>query len=403
MSDLPLNPRLGSLQPYPFTRLRALLQGLEPPADRPAISLAAGEPREVPFPPALACLQQHLQEFNRYPTIGGIPELSQAAASWLERRFQLPHSMLDTAQNILPVAGTREGIFSLVQTLAQPGRSVLFANPFYQMYEGSSLLAGMHTQTLATASMQSLRQVSSDDWRRCAILILCNPHNPTGEVLATQDLQQILAWSDQYGFVVVVDECYADIYLDEAQPPPSLLQACQQMGRNLERCIVLHSLSKRSSLAGFRSGFVAGDADILKAYASYRSYHGVSLPIPIQRASVLAWNDDAHTKVHRATYRAKFEAFDAAFEGQWRCPRPAGGFYYWMPVPERWHGDDEAFCIDLYTQAGVEVVPGRYLACPPDASANSHNPGAGFVRLALVDDLEACRQAGMRMHTLISH
>ena len=393
------NPRLAELEPYPFQRLQKLLQEVQPAAGLQPLSLAVGEPQAPPEQLALDALHRHQDEFNVYPPMAGIAELRQAGADWLCRRFGLDAAHLDPDRHVLPVSGSREGLFSLIQVLAVPGRSLVFANPFYQLYAGAAVLGGMRAAFLADATGRALRQAPESLWRDCAALVLCSPHNPTGEVLSGDDLQLALELSDRFGFAVIADECYCDLYLDEQNPPVGLLQACRAAGRtDWRNCIVFESLSKRSSLAGMRSGLAAGDADIMARYLDYRNYHGVSVPVPVQRASAVCWQDDAHVARQRAEYRQRFDAFDRAAGPQFQCPRPAGGFYYWMPVPPAWNNDDEAFTRDLWAGSALRVVPGSYLAGGDDST----NPGVGRVRMALVASPEECTEAGERLRAAMA-
>ena len=414
-ADPRFNPRLDALATYPFDRLRALLADVQPPADLRPISLAAGEPQAAPPAIALDALSAHLADFNRYPSMAGMPALRAAAAAWLCRRFDLNPADVDGDRHLLPVAGTREGVFSLIQTLARPGGTLVYANPFYQIYAGAAVLAGMDTALLPDATGRALAEAPEELWRQCSVLVLCSPHNPTGTVLSQQDLQLVLQLSERHNFVVVSDECYSDLYLDEASPPAGLLAACAASGRrDWRNCVVLHSLSKRSALAGMRTGFGAGDADIMAAWGRYRTYHGAGIPVPVQHASIACWNDDAHAAGQREEYRQRFDAFDEAAGALFQCPRPAGGFYYWLPVrafsgalsgnkgafssDENTLSSDENFVRALWGEAGLRAVPGSYLG---RAGEGGDNPGEGHVRLALVADRAECAEAGARLRNFL--
>jgi N-succinyldiaminopimelate aminotransferase len=392
-----LNPLLDRLHPYPFERLAALTGGETPPADRPHIGLSIGEPRHAPPAFVGAALADALDRLAVYPKALGLPELRAACARWLERRFELGAGAVDPATMVLPVNGTREGLFSFVQAVLDPaddGGLVLMPNPFYQIYEGAALLAGATPYyldtTAATGFLPDLDAVSDETWARCRILFICSPGNPTGAVMDEAYLQRVLALSARHGFVVASDECYADIYLDEAAPPPGLLGACLRAGNpRFARCAVFHSLSKRSSVPGLRSGFVAGDPALMDGFRLYRTYHGCAVPEMVQLASVPAWNDDAHAAANRRLYQQKFDAVVPILAAAMPVERPAAAFYLWLETP----GDDEAFARGLYAAEHVTVLPGRYLS----RDHAGGNPGNGRVRISLVAGLEECITAAHRI------
>ena len=328
-------------------------------------------------------------------------ELRVAGARWLERRFSLAAGSVDAETMILPVLGTREALFAFVQAVVDPRANaplVLMPNPGYQIYEGAALLAGAAPYYLNTTAdngfLPDLDAVPADVWRRCQLLFLCSPGNPVGSVMNLAYLQRALELAGQYDFVIASDECYADIYDDEAHPPPSLLTAAAAMGNaQARRCMSFHSLSKRSSLPGLRSGFVAGDAALMKPFLLYRTYHGCAMPAPTQRASIAAWTDDSHVRVNRARYRSKFDQVLPVLAPVIEVHRPAGGFYLWLNVGS----DDEAFTAGLYARQNITVVPGSYLARPTP----SGNPGAGYVRISLVAPEAECVQAAHRIRDYI--
>ena len=308
-----MNPALAQLRPYPFERLRALLAGAKPPADLTHISLSIGEPRHAPPQFVLDALTANLAGYGSYPTTAGIPQLRAAAAAWLTRRFQLPQGSVDPETMVIPVNGTREGLFAFAQAMVDAARAplVVMPNPFYQIYEGAAFLAGAQPYFLgndrANAYLPDLDDVPPEVWQRCQLLFLCSPGNPTGAVASIDYLRRAIALADRYDFVIASDECYSEIYLDEAHPPPGLLQAAVASGHDgFERCVVFHSLSKRSSVPGLRSGFVAGDARLIQSFLQYRTYHGCAMPLPTQFASIAAWNDDDHVVENRRLYREKF-------------------------------------------------------------------------------------------------
>ncbi|ROR32210.1 succinyldiaminopimelate transaminase [Inmirania thermothiophila] len=395
-----MNPDLDRLHPYPFERLRALLAGCAPPAGLPPLDLAIGEPRHPPPPFVLEALGAALEGLGRYPATRGEAPLRQAIAAWLERRFGLPAGAVDPETHVLPVNGTREALFAFAQAVVDRTARPLVAmpNPFYQIYEGAALLAGAEPYYLdateASGHLPDLDAVPEPVWRRCQLLYLCSPANPAGAVADAAYLHRALELAERHDFVIAADECYSEIYLDEDRPPPGLLQAAHAAGNEaFRRCVVFHSLSKRSNLPGLRSGFVAGDAEILARFLRYRTYHGCAMPPPVQAASLAAWGDEAHVAANRAAYRAKFDAVLAELAPVLPLERPPAGFYLWPRV-----GDDEAFVRRLYARYNVRLLPGRYLSRETAAG----NPGAGRVRIALVGTREACLEAARRIRACLA-
>jgi N-succinyldiaminopimelate aminotransferase len=398
-----MNPGFQRLAAYPFERLALLKQGLVPPAQLTHIPLSIGEPRHAPPAFVVDTLRAHLADLGSYPATRGEAVLRDAAARWAERRFGLPASSVHGEEHVLPVTGTREALFAFVQAVvdARSGMQaplVLMPNPGYQIYEGAALLAGAEPHYLNTTRgngfLPDLDAVPAQVWKRCQLLFLCSPANPVGTVMSVAYLQHALRLAAQHDFVVASDECYADLFDDEAHPPPSLLSAAAAMGNaRFERCMTFHSLSKRSSLPGLRSGFVAGDAALIKPFLLYRTYHGCAMPIPTQKASAAAWSDDAHVVANRALYRRKFDRVLPILAPVIDAVRPAGGFYLWLEVG----GDDEAFTAGLFAEQNVTVVPGSYLA----RQTAQGNPGTGFVRISLVASEEECVQAATRIRDFI--
>jgi N-succinyldiaminopimelate aminotransferase len=391
-----LNPLLDRLHPYPFERLAALLAGSQPPADRPHIALSIGEPRHAPPAFIGEALTRSLDRLGVYPKAAGLPELRAACAGWLERRFALGTGAVDADTMVVPVNGTREGLFSFVQATLDPGAGglVMMPNPFYQIYEGAALLAGAEPcyldTTAATGFLPDLDAVPQAEWQRCRILFICSPGNPTGAVMDDAYLDRVLELSARYGFLVASDECYADIYLDEDRPPPGLLSACLRAGKTrFQRCAVFHSLSKRSSVPGLRSGFVAGDPEIMQRFRLYRTYHGCAVPEMTQLASIPAWADDAHAAANRALYRKKFDAVVPILAEALPVEWPEAAFYLWLETP----CDDELFTRGLHAAENVTVLPGRYLS----RDHASHNPGQGRVRISLVAEPGECVEAARRI------
>jgi len=393
-----MNPGFARLAAYPFERLAILKQGLTPPQHLPHIPLSIGEPKHTPPAFVIEEFRRHLGELDSYPATRGQPELRAAAANWATRRFALGQHAVNPETQVLPVNGTREALFAFVQAVVdssqKPAPLVLMPNPGYQIYEGAALLAGAEPYFLNTVAtggfLPDLDAVPESVWRRCQLLFLCSPANPVGAIMDTGYLQRALHLAQRHDFVIASDECYADIYDDEAAPPPSLLGAAAACGAaDFARCMTFHSLSKRSSLPGLRSGFVAGDARLIKPFLLYRTYHGCAMSLPVQHASAAAWNDDAHVAVNREQYRRKFDLVFPILERVTRVQRPAGGFYLWLDTG----GDDEAFTAGLFARQNVTVVPGSYLA--RDTAAG--NPGRGFVRISLVASEADCVQAARRI------
>jgi len=396
-----MNPRLELLRPYPFERLRALLAGARPPASLPHIPLSIGEPKHAPPAFVGEALTRALGTLGSYPLALGLPELRETIARWLERRFALPADAVNPESMVLPVNGTREGLFAFVQAVVDAGRpapAVLMPNPFYQIYEGAALLAGAEPVYLncdaAQGYLPDLDAVPAATWARCEVLFLCTPGNPTGAVMPVDYLRRVLDLSDRHGFVVASDECYSEIYPDESRPPPGLLQVAHATGRtSFERCVVFHSLSKRSSVPGLRSGFVAGDPKILAGFRLYRTYHGCAVPLHTQLASVPAWADETHVIENRRLYREKFARVAPMLREVMAVDVPDGAFYLWLAV-----GDDEAFTCRLFEQQHVTVLPGSYLA----RDTAGGNPGRGRVRVSLVASVEDCVEAARRIVTCAS-
>jgi N-succinyldiaminopimelate aminotransferase len=390
-----LNPRLELLQSYPFQRLGALLAGHRPPPGLPPVSLHIGEPKH-PTPAFIReALIAQLDGLSVYPATLGRDDLRQAIAAWIGRRYGI--AAPDAATQVLPVNGSREALFSFVQaSIDTSGErpAVVCPNPFYQIYEGAALLAGAEAQFInnlpGNGYAFDLEQLPAQVWRRTQLLIVCSPGNPTGKVLGLEDWKRLFEHADRHGIVIASDECYSEIYFDEARPPTGALEAAAKLGRgDFRNLVVFSSLSKRSNVPGMRSGFVAGDAAILKKYHLYRTYHGGAMSPPVQAASIAAWNDEAHVRDNRALYRKKFEAvieiLQPALPVQW----PDAAFYLWLQTPI----DDCEFTRRLHQDEAVSVLPGNYLA----REARGVNPGAGRVRIALVAGFDECVEAARRI------
>jgi N-succinyldiaminopimelate aminotransferase len=399
-----MNPDLDRLQAYPFERLAALKQGVKPPPGLDHIALSIGEPKH-PTPALIReTLLTHLHGLSVYPTTRGMPALREAIAAWLTRRFALPRGALDPERQILPLNGTREGLFAFAQAVVDRSRAplVLMPNPFYQIYEGAALLAGAEPRylpcTAETGFLPDLDAVDAETWRRCQLVYTCSPGNPTGRVMDVGQLQRLIALAQEHDFVLAADECYSELYPDEARPPPGLLQAAAAMGlRDFHNCVVFHSLSKRSNAPGLRSGFIAGDAAVCERFFRYRTYHGCAMPLPQQHASIAAWGDEVHVVANRTLYRAKFDAVLEILGGVLPCERPDAGFYLWPQTP----GEDTDFARALFAAANVTVLPGRFLSRAVDGPGPSKDPGLGRMRLALVAPLDECIDAARRIRSYI--
>ncbi|MCD6061441.1 MAG: succinyldiaminopimelate transaminase [Moraxellaceae bacterium] len=394
-----MNPELSRLQAYPFEKLARLFKGSTPPAGLRPIALSIGEPKH-PAPEFIqGCLKENMAGLSIYPTTKGIPELRQAIGAWLQKRFAL--QSIDAETQILPVNGTREALFSFTQAVVdRSGKPlVVMPDPFYQIYEGAALLAGAEPWflpcTAGNGFVPDYDAVPDAVWERTQLLFMCSPGNPTGAVTNADTLKKIIALADRFDFVIASDECYSEIYFNESAPPVGLLQVCADIGRHdYRRCVVFHSLSKRSNLPGMRSGFVAGDAEVLAPYLLYRTYHGSAMPLQHQRASIAAWNDEAHVVENRRQYRAKFAAVKEILGDVLPLAMPDAGFYFWAatPIP------DDEFARRLHAETHVTVLPGRFLGRDVDGS----NPGEGFVRMALVASLDECTEAAHRIRSFVS-
>jgi N-succinyldiaminopimelate aminotransferase len=392
-----MNPLLSRLQPYPFERLRQLHADVTPnPAYKP-ISLGIGEPRHATPQLIKDALTASLSGLASYPGTLGEPKLRQAMADWMGRRYGL---QLDPATQILPVNGSREALFSLAQTVldaSKPGATVVCPNPFYQIYEGAALLAGAQTWFAPSVPARNFgidwAAVPAEVWAKTQLVFVCSPGNPTGAVMSLPEWKLLFELSDRYGFVIASDECYSEIYFrDEA--PLGGLQAAAELGRHdFKNLISLTSLSKRSNVPGLRSGFVAGDAALIKLFLLYRTYHGSAMSPIVQAASVAAWNDEQHVVDNRAMYREKFAKVTPMLSAVMDVALPDAGFYLWAAIPEVFKGSDTAFSRELLALYNVVVLPGSYLA----RDAQGRNPGAGRIRMALVAETAECVEAAQRI------
>ena len=393
-----MNPLLSRLQPYPFERLRLLFEGVTPDPRHVPVSLGIGEPRhETPLFIRDALAAALKDGLSSYPATAGSAPLREACAAWLQRRYGLT---LDPATQVLPVNGSREALFALAQTVIDPSGSdatVVLPNPFYQIYEGATLLGGAQPYYAPSDPARNFAvdwdSVPDAVWAKTQLLFVCSPGNPTGAVMPLSEWEKLFALSDRHGFVIASDECYSEIYFRE-EPPLGGLEAAAKLGRSdFRNLIALTSLSKRSNVPGLRSGFVAGDAALIRPFLLYRTYHGSAMSPVVQAASIAAWGDEVHVEENRRLYREKFAQVTPMLESVLDVRLPDAAFYLWAGVPPAWDGDDTAFARELFTQYNVTVLPGSYLA----RESAGHNPGRGRVRMALVAETAECVEAASRI------
>ena len=396
-----MNPELNKLHPYPFEKLSRLKAGITPDPKLNHIALSIGEPKHQAPEFVLNYLTQHISGVSAYPLTKGLPELRQSIANWLTKRFKLPDNSLVADDHIIPVNGTREALFAFAQAVIDRKKNplIVMPNPFYQIYEGAAYLAGAEPYYLNTTAdnhyLPDFDNVSAEVWADCQLLYICSPGNPTGAVLSQSTLQKLIGLADKHDFIIASDECYSELYFDENNPPVGLLEAAAKMGNtDYSRCVVFHSLSKRSNLPGLRSGFVAGDKNILQQFLKYRTYHGCAMPIHHQQASIQAWSDEKHVKENRLLYQKKFNAVIDILHPVIKVKKPDAGFYLWTQTP----ASDEEFARDLFAQQNITVLPGSYLS----REANGINPGAGHIRMALVAAYDECIEAADRIRQFLS-
>lgn len=389
-----MNPNLDKLQPYPFQRLRDLFKGITPNPQLSPINLSIGEPKHETPAFIKQALADNLGGLANYPTTAGSLELRQTISAWLSRRYGIP--ALDPDKAIIPVNGSREALFAFAQAVidgTKPAPVVVCPNPFYQIYEGAALLASAEPYFIntlpETSHVMDFDAVPENIWQRTQLVYVCSPGNPSGKVMSLEQWRELFALSDRYGFVIAADECYSEIYFEEGQAPVGGLQAAHKLGRGFERLVVFSSLSKRSNVPGMRSGFVAGDAQILGKFLLYRTYHGCAMSPAVQAASIAAWNDEAHVIENRRQYAEKFKSVTHLLSGSLEVEMPDAAFYLWARTPM----SDTEYAQMLYRDHNVTVLPGSYLA----RDAHGINPGKGFIRLALVASLDECMEAARRI------
>jgi aspartate/methionine/tyrosine aminotransferase len=397
---VPFNPQLAELSDNPFMRLTELLTPIPPRANTPPIVMSVGEPQHDP--PALLAetIAAHAHEWNRYPPMPGTPQLREAIAQWLTRRYRLPPGMVSPDRNVLNLAGTKEGLFMLASVAVPPKKAglqpvVLCPNPYYLVYNGAATMAGAEPvfldATRANAFLPDLAAIPTATLERTALCYLTSPSNPQGTIAGLDYLKTMIGLARRYDFLLAIDECYAEIY--DREPPPGGLEACAALGGGFDNVVVFHSLSKRSSAAGMRSGFVAGDPSVIGRFAHLRSFGATQVALPIQAAAAALWDDEAHVVENRARYRRKFDIAEAALGGRYGFYRPPGGFFLWLEV-----GDGEAATVRLWREAAIRALPGGYIA---RASNGAANPGDDYIRLAIVHDERTLETAFERIRRVL--
>lgn len=402
-----LNARVAGLSDYPFPRLRALLADITPSANVAPTTLTIGEPQNQPPPLLAQVLAENAGDWNKYPPVAGTPAFRAAVAAWLTRRYQLPHGMIEADRMVMPVSGTREALYQLAE-LVVPERKggsrpiVLIPNPFYAPYQGAAVMAGADAMfldgTRETGFLPDLDAVPEHIWARTALFYLCTPTNPQGAVASLDYLKKALTLARSHGFVLAADECYAELW-DKTQPPGSLQAALALGGENpLANLLVFHSLSKRSSAAGLRSGFIAGDPNLIATFLHLRNYSAASVPLPVLAASTALWSDEPHVEVNRTLYRANLDVAEAALGGRLGFYRPAGGFFLWLDV-RAVCDNGRAAARRLWQEGAIRVLPGAYLT-QPDADGRNH--GDAYIRVALVHDTDSMARSLDRLGRILT-
>ena len=400
-----MNPYLAELNEFTFTRLARLLQGVATPAGLKPINLSIGEPKH-PTPQFIRdSIGQNTESLAQYPPTKGSQLLRQTITKWVKKRFLLP--ALDAETQVLPVVGTKEALYSFTQTVIDPRAKnpmVLVPNPFYMVYEGAALLCGARPYYVnfdAAKGEYTWDEIPDAVWRDVQLLLVCSPDNPTGAITTRARWKWLFEKSDRYGFVILADECYSEIYFDENSPPHGALQVSAELGRtDFKRLVAMGSLSKRSNAPGLRSGFVAGNAELIAKFLHLRSFNGSAMSGIVASASILAWNDEAHVVANRAEYAKKFRELSPLLAKYLPVTMPEAAFYWWVPIPTSFNGDDESFTRDLFAATGVTVVPGSYLS---RVAANGKNPGCGYIRIALVSEFDECHEAVTRLCQFLQH
>ena len=395
-----MHPSLHNLKAYPFERLRNILADISPPSELTHLSFSIGEPKHS-LPDFLKrVLVDSISGLNYYPSIKGTDCFRQSAADWLKTRYGLEANGLDINSNILPINGSREGLFAFTQFRIDPTKSplIITSNPFYQIYEGAAIIAGAGIKFLDSLAENNFspdfERITEKEWERCQILHLCSPNNPTGAVMTVEQITEAIELAHKHDFTIVSDECYSEIYLDEESPPSGLLEVCEKLGNdNFKNCIAFHSLSKRSNVPGLRSGIVTGDQQLIKNFLQYRTYHGSSMSPTVQLISEALWRDEKHVLANRALYRKKFSVVTKILEPVMSFPEPKASFYLWPKTPI----DDVKMTRDLYKQKNLTVLPGQFMA----RESEGKNPGKNRLRLALVAPVAQCIEGATRIASYI--
>jgi len=387
-----MNPSLSKLKPYPFERLAQLKAQSPYQGDLAHIALSIGEPKHDAPSITIEAIQSNFAALTQYPATRGLPELREAISRWIGHRF---NASINPDSQVLPCNGTREALFCIVQALATPGCKVGMPNPFYQIYEGAALLAGAEPVFINPAQCEhaipDYDTISESTWRDIEVLYVCTPDNPSGICHTLKDFQRLFELADTYDFNIISDECYSELYREDSVKPLGILDACNQLGRSdYRRCLAVHSLSKRSNLPGLRSGFIAGDAELIQPVFQYRTYHGCAMGIPSQHGSIAAWEDEQHVQQNRALYNEKYEWVLTHLNPTFKAKKPPAGFYLWIQIG----CDDIDYAQDLFHKQNLTVLPGQFLA----RSVDGVNPGRGYIRLALVADFDECKEAVRRLN-----
>ena len=391
-----LNPRLDQLPEYPFPRLRTLLDHLPTPKDLAEIWMSIGEPQHA-YPTLVAetmAANSHL--YNKYPPNNGTPELRQAIADWLTRRYRLPAGMITPERHVVAISGTREGLFMCPLVYTAPEKAgrrpaVLMPNPFYQCYAGAAIAAGAEPVYLPTDRahdfMPDLAALDESLLARTSVFYLCSPANPQGTVASEAYLRRLVALARRFDFVLAMDECYAEIYTRAA--PVGVLEVCARNGGGLDNVLAFHSLSKRSNVPGLRSGFVTGDPVLLARFLKLREYGGNPMPLPVQATSAALWREESHVIANRALYAEKFDLAERVLGNRFGFYRPVGGFFLWLDV-----GDGVEAAKRLWREAAVRTLPGSFLTAP---DSTGPDPGHDYLRVALVPDFETTAEGLRRL------
>jgi aspartate/methionine/tyrosine aminotransferase len=392
-----LNSELSQLRGSPFEALRTLLGPLSPAPDMEQQTLTIGEPQHKPPQLMIDALRANEHLYGKYPPANGTPELRGASTNWLKRRFQLPEGMVEADSHIAPVNGTKEALYMIAEVITeraghnQPKPAILLPTPYYHVYHAAAVMAGAEAvfmpATKATGYFPDLEKLDEDLLDRTSAFYLCSPANPQGTCASKEYLREALRLAKKHDFILVMDECYAEIY--DKVPPTGILEICAEQGGSLDHVLSFHSLSKRSSAAGLRSGFCVGQEEIVKTFLNLRNFAGAASPLPVCAAAAALWNDDVHVEQNRALYRKKFDIAERLLAGRFDFYRPQAGFFLWLNV-----GNGVEATKRLWTQAALRVLPGNFLSVTDE---NGVNPGDEYIRVALVGSAESTEEALSRL------